>query len=422
MNHARPALLCAALAVALLSTGPAHASRILLEFEGGPPSITGYSTLEDHRQSIEVNSFQWGVGVGVDRSSGRQTVNSPTLSDITWTQQFDPSYNALSQALASGEDSYQSTFSFVRSIRGSTQTYLTMKTSSTAISGLSFSSGGGTPAVSASQAFRKFEMEYTDLDASGKENKVRIGYDSRTGETDSSDTGNPAGQGALTGTAQGASGLYLFLGSGLAGESSARGYEGWIELSSAQMGMGISLSPVPDAAGGFFSSTPSISELTVTQNLDRSVIAILGALTNGTMIREARLELVENTSNGAVTTMQLKLEDVLISGLSMSSGGDLPQFSESLNFGAYTQTIWEIDANGRRGGASVFSFDVMTGKSSYSAVAQAQGINLPEFGAGLVEPPGGVSPVPEPHAWALMTAGIAMLLMLRRRDTRALRS
>lgn len=410
--------LAVALAIALFASGLVRANNIQLKFENGLPAITGYSTLEGFRNQIEVGSFQWGVGVGISRASAKATMSAPSVSDIVWTQAFDPSVNALSQALVRGEDNYKSTFSFLRTGDRKQETYLTMTTQQAAISSLSVSSGGGAPSVSASQAFRKYEMEYFIIDPqSGRSTTERAIYDSLTGKTDQADGINPSGAGLLTGSSRGAAGLYLSLGPGLGGESQVNGYKNWIELSSMQMGMGIGLSPIP-GKDGFFASRPSISELTVTQSFDRSVISMLGTLTKGEMIPEARLELVQDFANGSVTTMQLKLKDVLISGLSMSSGGDLPQVSESFNFGAYEQTIWNIGADGRRGGGSVFSYDSAKETSSYSTFAALPAGGLGDTGAsmGQLPPAGGMaSPIPEPHTWALMSGGLLLLGWLGRR-------
>lgn len=398
-----------AVAIALLASGLARADRIQLKIDQGSGPIEGYSTLRGYEKTIDVDSFQWGVGVAIGPRTGGPLVLRPTVSDITWTQRFDPTYNALSQALVTGEDGFKSVFSFLGTGNGrdAPPRYLEIVTDQVAISGLSFSTGGGAPSVSASQALRNFEMKYKPATANKGDSTVK--YNSVTQEVDATDS-----LGSFSAGRTEADGLYLRVGgSGIRGESGVTGYENWIELSSAQMGMGIGLTPKP--SGGFAHSTPSISELTVTQTFDRAVPKIMGALLQGSMFDEATLELVQSTARGPVTTMQLVLEDVLFSGLSISSGGDRPQVSESLNFGAFTQTIWAIDRDGLRGQASVFKYDVATNTSSFGGTALPQSVSMPEFGPGMVTPPALATPVPEPHAWALMSGGIAMLVLLGRR-------
>lgn len=396
-----------AIAAALLAHTTALADSIQLKFDKlSGPDVVGLSTIDGHRGSINTNSFQFGVGVGISSGVGgaRQT-SKPSVSEITTTQMFDSSYNALNAALVR-EGRYDATTSFVGGDPRAPGTYLSMATGNTAISGLSVSSGGDRPSVSVSQAFRSFKLTHDPAVLGQSAPRLEVGYNSAT-ETASGPTSRTVGAGGGGGVA---GGLYLRLGAGadaIFGDSGDRGYENWIKLSSFQMGVGIGLAP---DGNDFIASRPSVSELTVTQVFDGAVPVILSNLLRGREIGQATLELVQGGAAGAVTTMQLELDNVLFSGLSLSSGGDMPQVSESLNFNGYTQTIWDLNADGSRGAASVFSYDIERSAVRSMALPAA---SVPGFGAGMLAPV--AAPIPEPQTWALMAGGVAALLMLRRR-------
>ncbi len=402
----RTALACAA--ALLAHTAAQAADSIQLKFDTiSGPNIVGLSTVEDHRGSINTHSFQFGVGVGISSGVGGvpRQASQPSVSEIVTTQTFDSSYNALNAALVSG-GRYNATTSFLGGGARAPGSYLTMATGTTAISGLSVSSGGERPSVSVSQAFRSFNLAYDPAVLGAPPGpKLEVGYDSVRGVA-SGVTSRTLGAGGGGGAA---GGLYLRLGAGadsIYGDSGDSGYENWIKLSSFQMGIGLGLAP---NGADFTASRPSVSELTVTQVFDGAVPAILGNLLRGRSIGQATLELVQMSGARSVTTMQLELDNVLFSGLSMSSGGDMPQVSESLNFSGYTQTIWDLNADGSRGDPSIFSFDIERNMVRNGAQTAA---SVAGFGPGQLVP---MAPVPEPHTWALMAGGAAMLAMLRRR-------
>ena len=122
---------------------------------------------------------------------------------------------------------------------------------------------------------------------------------------------------------------------GIKGESTAKGYEGWIEVGSVQWGVGRAISS--PAGGNREASAPSISEITLTKTLDSTSPALFLRAVSGIFnIATVKLHLVTPSGSTNTNTVfyKLTLSDVLVSSQSnsASAGDDRPQESISLNF------------------------------------------------------------------------------------------
>ncbi len=399
-----------ALAIALLASTAAQATIQLAYEKISGPTIAGQSVLPAFEGTIDATSFQWGVGVGISRApSGLPKVSKPSVSEITWTYQFDTNYNQLSLATLTG-GRYNTTDSFVEPDPSrSNASWLTMQTGTTAISGLSISSGGDRPSVSVSQAFRSFNLTHDPAKAGRRGSTESVGYDSITEITTGSNSRTlplPAGAGNP------ADGIYMRLGAGpgaIFGDSTARGYENWINLQSFQMGIGIGL--MPDGSG-LLASRPSVSEVTVSRSFDGASLAILANLLRGREVGQATVEFVRSGPLGPVTYLQYELDDVIFTGMSISSGGERPSESDSLNFSGFRKTTWEIKPDGTSDEASSIHFDLVTGEVTSDPLPSA--ISFAGIGPGLLAPTLPPTPIPEPQTLALMVGGLALLALRRR--------
>lgn len=418
------------LAAALATSAAVQAADVILIASEG---IKGSSRLVDSGGSLaspfEANSVQWGVGRNISNSGGQRVVGQPMLSDITWTQPYDSTYNTMNQRLLTNKVG-QTVVDFGRSGQdGKFETQLQIATGGSAFTGLSVSSGGERPSVTAFQTFQQIKLEYAPINPrTGKleGKKETFNYDLASAELNASLTRYANARSTIS-SGQ-ASGLYLRLGSGdnrIMGDSFDKGYEDWIKIDSFQMGLGIGVAPQAGAGGGFNFSRPSISEVTLSHAFDGAVLPILANVLVGTQGLQATLELVERGANGPVTTMQLELDDVLFSGISFSSGGGLPSVSESLNFSGYTQRIWDIDPRTglRSKEASVFSYDMVTGKvrnapdafsgAGFFGTGNLNGLNTAAAEIQL-PPAGGLAPVPEPSTYAMLLLGLGGLGVVAR--------
>lgn len=411
MIHAPLRRSAVALALSLLAAGAAQAGIYL-----NLPEVPGEATAAGHKGWIDLNSVQWGAGVGISSGSGgrRREASAPSVSEISWSQNLDSSVPPLFGKAFSGTITPTSKIDLVASGKGKGTPYLSLETEKVAITGVSLSNDS----VSASQGYAKFTMTYdpTGLGDSGQ--VVSTTYDVLRNETE-----GPTHRAAekFTGTVPAAgagTSMYLRLGSGaaaIAGDSRAAGYENWIKIDSAQMGVGLGYNPATGETG-----QPSLSELVFTQSFDATVPVVFADLLRGTNIGQATIEYVRGGPAGPVTFMQLALDDVMISGLSLSSGGDLPSVSESLNFTGFSQTFWSIQPDGTRGKAISTGYDVVKGAATTGRLAS----NVADFGAGNLSPllaaaggsePLPAAPIPEPQTWLMMLAGIGLLAGAARR-------
>lgn len=134
---------------------------IYLKFD----SIKGGATDKTFKDQIELNSIQWGAGLGVGSArGGNRTTSEPSVSEITATKIIDKSSEGLFKALLKGEPVGKGTISIAAATKGESVAYLVLELEDVIISGYSISSGGDVPSESLSLNFTKFDWCYTDRD------------------------------------------------------------------------------------------------------------------------------------------------------------------------------------------------------------------------------------------------------------------
>ena len=146
-------------------------------------AIKGDVTAEGHKDWVELNSFQWGVGRGISSPTGAaadRESSAPSVSEITCAKDQDKgSIKLLNEALQ-GEGKTV-IIDFVKTDKGKLENFLTFTLTNTMISGYSLSSGGERPSESLSLNFTKVEMKVTPLGAAGEtESPETVTYDLAT--------------------------------------------------------------------------------------------------------------------------------------------------------------------------------------------------------------------------------------------------
>ena len=126
------------------------------------------------------------------------------------------------------------------------------------------------------------------------------------------------------------------------GESTLKGFEKFIELSSYSHGVSNDIQPTTSNTGRT-SGRPNLQELTVTKNLDSTTPKINYYCVMGQCLGTTRLHLVRQdaTADGkipdAIDYMVYEMTDTMITSVSVG-GGSIPMETVSLDFSKITWT------------------------------------------------------------------------------------
>lgn len=156
--------------------------------------------------------------------------------------------------------------------------------------------------------------------------------------------------------------IYMKFGS-IDGDVTTQGYKNWIELNSFQYGVARGVS---SGAGGATreSSAPSISEIVVTKHFDKASAKLYQDSVAGTFDTKVEIKMNTTTKNATETFLTFELTDCGVSSYSLSSGGDAPMESLSLNFVKIMVTPTPLDKSGQIKKGDVVSYDLLAMKAS----------------------------------------------------------
>lgn len=133
----------------------------------------------------------------------------------------------------------------------------------------------------------------------------------------------------------------------LKGDSKTAKHEGWITLDSLQWGVGRAIS-TSGAGIDRDTSNPSFSEITVTKSMDIASAQLMQEAACGKSLTKATFHFIQTGGKDAEGQeyLEIILENPIISSYSLSSGGDRPSESFSINYIGITMQYNQFEKGG----------------------------------------------------------------------------
>ncbi len=132
--------------------------------------------------------------------------------------------------------------------------------------------------------------------------------------------------------------IYMKYGS-IKGPVTTADFKDWIELNSFQWGVGRGIGTAARGSTSREHSEPSLSEVTVSKLTDVASPKLFLDAVGGKLDNKVQIKFTTTHKGGVVTFLTYDLENTGISGYSLSSSGDMPGETLSLNFTKITKTF-----------------------------------------------------------------------------------
>jgi type VI secretion system secreted protein Hcp len=145
------------------------------------------------------------------------------------------------------------------------------------------------------------------------------------------------------------------------GDATAEGHEKWIELNSVQWGIGRGISSPAGGSADRESSAPSVSEVVVTKATDVSSTKVLNEGYQGEG-KDVQIDFCKTDKGKLEVYLTITMNNTMISGYSLSSGGDRPTESLSLNFTKVEFKNTNMGAAGDTGSPDSITYDLALAK------------------------------------------------------------
>jgi len=150
--------------------------------------------------------------------------------------------------------------------------------------------------------------------------------------------------------------IYLKFGD-VKGHVTTDGYKDWIECSSFHWGVSRHIGSAARHAHGREHSEPTLQEVTVTKHADTSSPKLFLDAVGGKLDTKATLKFTTTTKGKVDCFLTYEFENTGLSHYSLSSSGDVPVETLSLNFTKITKSYTSMDP-GRSGSPERVSYDL----------------------------------------------------------------